>query len=447
MRRIFSTLLLSCLLAALVGTTLLPTGPALAQGPKQEVRFLIQETDPPSVQAYLSMESEFEAEFLEYDVVIEFTNPDAVMAKVTTVIASGGVLDVFQPDPATAVRMSHNGQMLALDEVVEALGGKEAFKTNTLMEIDGSTTCIPYASGGPVLWYRTDLFEEAGLEPPDTWDDWLAAAEQLTGNGVYGVALPGGENQFGSTFAEILMWQAGTETFDSDLNLKLAGNDRAAEAIEFFAKMLAFAPDGATSYSFGEVIDAFTSGRVATAPYWGRVLGRIYSDAPDLVGKVAAVPLPMYRMRATFMDISYNCVYSETGSPEGSKAWMEFMNRPEQAVKLQLTVPGHLVPVTYAQDEALKNSENVVLAENPETADVLFGIQDYAYNIGLNAGSINEETLTLEPSGVILPYLQLLWSNNAEARAVQKVFLGGMDPAQALEEAQAELEAAIAEAG
>jgi hypothetical protein len=48
---------------------------------------------------------------------------------------------------------------------------------------------------------------------------------------------------------------------------------------------------------------------------------------------------------------------------------------------------------------------------------------------------------------VILPYLQLLWSNNAEARAVQKVFLEGMDPAKALEEAQAELEAAIAEAG
>lgn len=446
MRKFFSILSVSCLAIALAGTAL-PTGYAVAQGPKQEVRFLIQETDPPSVQAYLSMEQDFEAEFPEYDIVIEFTNPDAVMAKVTTVLASGGVLDVFQPDPATAVRMSQNGQMLVLDDVVDALGGREAFLPNALMEIDGQTTCIPYASGGPVLWYRTDLFEEAGLEPPATWDEWLAAAEQLTGDGVYGVALPGGEAQYGSTFLQILMWQAGTETFNADLSVKLADNERAAEAVTFFANMLEYAPPGATSYNFGEVIDAFTSGRVATAPYWGRVLGRVYSDAPDLVGKVGAIPLPMNRIQTTFMDISYNCVFSDTSSPEGAKAWMEFMNRPDQAVKLQLTVPGHLVPVTYAQAEALKNSESVPLQENPDIADVLFGVQDYGYNIGLNAGSINEETLTIEPSGVILPYLQLVWTNNAHARAVQKVFLQGMDPAQALAEAQAELEAAIAEAG
>jgi ABC-type glycerol-3-phosphate transport system substrate-binding protein len=446
MRKIFSTLLVSCLVVALAGTSL-PMGAASAQGPKEEVRFLIQETDPPSVQAYLSMEQEFEAEYPNYDVVIEFTNPDAVIAKVTSVVASGGVLDVFQPDPATAVRMSQNGQMMVLDDVVDELGGKDAFLPNALMEINGQTTCIPYASGGPVLWYRKDLFEAAGLQPPNTWDEWLADAKQLTGNGIYGVALPGGEAQYGTTFLQILMWQAGTETFNSDLTMKLAGNERAAEAVTFFADMLNYAPPGATSYNFGEVIDAFTSGRVATAPYWGRVLGRIYSDAPDLVGKVGAVPLPMNRIRTTYMDISYNCVYAKTGSPDGAKAWMEFMNRPEQAVKLQLTVPGHLVPVTYAQQDALKNSDNQPLKENPDIADVLFGIQDYAYNIGLNAGSINEETLTIEPSGVILPYLQILWTNNAHARAVQKVFLQGEDPMKALDEAQTELEAAIAEAG
>ena len=124
MRKMFSTLLAGCLVVALIGAAL-PMTSVAAQGPKEEVRFLIQETDPPSVQAYLSMEQEFEAEYPNYDVVIEFTNPDAVIAKVTTVIASGGVLDVFQPDPATAVRMSQNGQMLALDDVVDELGGQD----------------------------------------------------------------------------------------------------------------------------------------------------------------------------------------------------------------------------------------------------------------------------------------------------------------------------------
>ena len=31
-----------------------------------------------------------------------------------------------------------------------------------------------------MIYYRTDVLEEAGLEPPKTWDDYLAAAKACT---------------------------------------------------------------------------------------------------------------------------------------------------------------------------------------------------------------------------------------------------------------------------
>ncbi|NLF78895.1 MAG: sugar ABC transporter substrate-binding protein [Chloroflexi bacterium] len=444
MRKAFFMLIVSLVGIALV-TAGFPSHSVLAQGPKQEVRFLIQETDPPSVDAYLSMEQEFEAQYPQYDIVIEFTNPDSGIIKIANVLAAGGVLDVFQPNIGMAVTMAGNGQLLPVDDVVESLGGEEAFLPNTLLEYDGQTMCIPYAGGGVSLWYRTDLFEEAGLEPPTTWDEWLAAAEALTGNGIYGVALPAGENQLTSLMLQLFLWLNGTQTITKDGVPQLAGNERAAEALEFYTDLLEFAPPGATSYSFGDIIDGFTSGRVATAPYWGRVLSRIYSDAPDLMGKIGAVPMPMNRLQTTYVEGSMNCIYAETRSPEGALAWMEFMNRPEQAVKLQLTVPGHLTPMTYAQVEALQNAEGP-LKENPEIANTLLGIHDYGYNVGLNLGGINEETLTVETTGIPNPYLTLLYTVNAEARAVQNVVIGGMDVAEALEQAQAEIEEAIATA-
>ncbi len=413
------------------------------KGARKEVRFLFQENDPPSVKAYLSMEKQFEKEYPQYDVVMELTNPDSVGVKISSVIASGGTLDVFQPDPAMAAKLAVDGSLLPIDKVVDDFGGRGKFFPNTLLIVNDHAYCMPYASGGPVLWYRKDLFDAAGLKPPTTWEEMEKDAAALNSDKVAGVILPAGENLFTTIIDEMFMWQAGTQVFDKDGNVQLAGNKRAAEALKHYATLLKYAPKGATSYSFFESIDAFTSGKGAMLIYWGRVLKRLYDNAPDLVGKVGVVPLPKDRMRATFMDISYNCIYKGSKNPDGSLAWLEFMARPEQAVKIQLTVPGHLAPVTEAQEEALMKSGSKPLKENPDIAKVLFGINDYAYNVFANRGGIDEKNLKIVNTGIPNSQLSTLWSSNVLARAVQKVFLKGEDPAKALEEAQKELEEAL----
>jgi multiple sugar transport system substrate-binding protein len=417
--------------------------PVVSEGDREEIRFLLQENDPPSLEAFLSMENEFEAEYPQYDVVMEITNPDVIGVKVASVIASGGTLDVFQPDPAMAARLAQEGSLLPIDGVIDSFGGPETFFKNTLLQVDDVSYCMPYASGSPVLWYREDVFEEAGLEPPDTWEDLLAVSEAINSDEMAAIAVPGGENLFTTIMLQHFMWQSGTQVFDIDGNTQVADNERAAEALQFYGDLLQYAPEGATGYSFGEVIDAYTSGRVAMLVYWGRVLGRLYDNAPDLVDITGVVPLPMNRMRATFADISYNCINAFTDHPDAATAWLEFMARPEQAVKLQLTVPGHLAPVTAEQAAALLASGNVPLTENPDIADVLFGVNDYAYNLNLNRGGIDEENLKILTTGIVNAESSTLWGSNILARAVQEVFINGGDPAEVLAEAQAEIEEAL----
>ena len=46
-----------------------------------------------------------------------------------------------------------------------------------------------------VLYYRKDLFEATGVEPPKTWEDFAAAAAEVTtGDQQYGYVLAGAEN-------------------------------------------------------------------------------------------------------------------------------------------------------------------------------------------------------------------------------------------------------------
>src|SRR5262245_55496435 len=45
----------------------------------------------------------------------------------------------------------------------------------------GKTYLIPLDGDFHMIYYRTDVFQSAGLKPPETWDDYVAAAKALHG--------------------------------------------------------------------------------------------------------------------------------------------------------------------------------------------------------------------------------------------------------------------------
>ncbi len=107
-------------------------------------------------------------------------------------------------------------------------------------------------SAANMLWLRTDLMEEAGIEKaPETWDELRAACQAMQKDGIYGAPLPYGRNSMTTLIFIGVIHQAGGQVFDTDLKVALDSQET-RDALEFYASMRELCPPGATNYSWGE---------------------------------------------------------------------------------------------------------------------------------------------------------------------------------------------------
>ncbi len=69
-------------------------------------------------------------------------------------------------------------------------------------EVDGKTYALPNNATQPVvLYYNKDLFEEVGVEPPETWDELMALVPEFNDAGIAPFAV-GGQSKW-----PLLMWE------------------------------------------------------------------------------------------------------------------------------------------------------------------------------------------------------------------------------------------------
>ena len=166
----------------------------------------------------------------------------------TSNAAAGKLPDVVGGIPLGQARIMSSNQLLdtdAMAEVIDTLG-EETFSEKALeLTRDGDTPIsVPSESWTQLLVYRKDLFEEAGLDTPDTYEAILAAAEELDSPQVSGFV---GANIAGDAFTEQtfehiglgngcqLVDDGGEVTFDSP---------ECVEALDFYGQLQEFAPSG-----------------------------------------------------------------------------------------------------------------------------------------------------------------------------------------------------------
>lgn len=130
--------------------------------------------------------------------------------------------------------------------VVEALG-EDTFAPLALeLTSDGDELiAVPSDSWPMMVYYRTDLFEEAGLEPPATYDDLRTAAEELTRQGQYGITLAtDAADPFTQQVLEFLAQGNGCELVD-DAGEATLDSPACTETIELYADLASeFSPEG-----------------------------------------------------------------------------------------------------------------------------------------------------------------------------------------------------------
>ena len=69
-----------------------------------------------------------------------------------------------------------------LDDLVAQYG--QQLQPQQLIKIDGKVMAIAFMANGQHLVMRSDLLEQAGVEPPTSYEDALAAAQKLRDGGL-----------------------------------------------------------------------------------------------------------------------------------------------------------------------------------------------------------------------------------------------------------------------
>lgn len=170
----------------------------------------------------------------------------------------------------------------------------------------GSVYAIPLDGDFHMVYYRTDVLADNGLEPPKTWDDYLAIAEATHGQDMNG----DGEPDYGSCISKVRNGQAywfihtvagpylqtqGTGEgafFDDEMN-PLINNAGFAKAMEQYKATTAFGPPDELNLDVGATRGLFTSGRCALSIDWGDIGTLAIDPATSVVqDKVGAVISP-----------------------------------------------------------------------------------------------------------------------------------------------------------
>jgi ABC-type glycerol-3-phosphate transport system substrate-binding protein len=136
-------------------------------------------------------------------VVAKVYPADTVDAKVAELVKQGRAPDVVQTD--SFAEYAAKGLLYSADELL-SIPVQGAF-VQSLAEagkVGGTQYGLPFTASTRLLYYNKDLFRQAGLEPPTTWQELLVDARVLRAQGVkYPIALPLGPEE---AEAETLGW-------------------------------------------------------------------------------------------------------------------------------------------------------------------------------------------------------------------------------------------------
>lgn len=156
---------------------------------------------------------------------------------------------------------------------------------------------FPWDAGPVALFYRTDYFEQAGVNPEDikTWDDFIEAGKKVTAtcktpSGEPVKMLPIAPN--GSNFWKLLLIEKGAGYFDAEGNTAV-NSPEALECMEMAKKI--YDADIALNYTdWAEYEGVVVNQSVATIPEAVWMIGTIKDKGPDQSGKWGVMSLPVF---------------------------------------------------------------------------------------------------------------------------------------------------------
>ncbi|WP_176085316.1 sugar ABC transporter substrate-binding protein [Martelella sp. HB161492] len=246
-------------------------------------------------------------------------------------IVAGNAPDAAMVKMNAQSRLTEMGALVPLDDYIQAWDGASDIEEN-LFDLtksdDGTQYYLPLQYVVLYLYYRTDMFDELGLTPPKTCDEFREDAIKLTrdtnGDGnpdVYGFGFrggAGGQDHWGSLTLsrEGVSFEKGGMTNAN----AIAGTQF---VVDLFQKDKVF-PPSAPNDGFKEVIGAFKAGKTAMTIHH---IGSANDMVAALGDKVSAVPVPECGGgHWTSFGDEETAIFSSSEAPDAAWKWISFLS-------------------------------------------------------------------------------------------------------------------------
>jgi ABC-type glycerol-3-phosphate transport system substrate-binding protein len=190
------------------------------------------------------------------------------------------------------------------------------------------------------VWYRPDVFEQAGVEPPQDWNEFLQAAQTIADSGVTPVAIGGGDGwTLTDWFENVYLRVAGPEKYDQLTKHEIPWTDpTVVKTLQHLAELWG-KQDLIVGGSKGALQTAFPQ---SVTEVFGQKKGAMVYEGDFVAGVISSETKAKVGTDAQFFDfpavdgsepsiVGGGDVAVQMKDSEGAKALVQYLATPEAA--------------------------------------------------------------------------------------------------------------------
>lgn len=190
--------------------------------------------------------------------------------KLTTAFASGKGPDIFWTSASTMLDFVTNGIAADLGDVIGSAKPKFSKASMEAVTVAGKIRALPFEQSPMGIYYRTDIFEKAGIKVPANWEDLRSAAKELTTKKRAGMIIEPSPGAYGDFAWWSFLWSAGGEVVDKNWKKSLLRTPEAASAFQLWGDLIRDGSSPKKLTEFSAIISSLGRGNAAmqVCGYW-----------------------------------------------------------------------------------------------------------------------------------------------------------------------------------
>lgn len=260
--------------------------------------------------------------------------------KFVTSIAGGTTPDVAEVGTTWTGEFGEAGALVDLAPRVQEAGLSDGLVSGLVEAgtVGDSLYGMPWYAGVRSIVYRTDVFAEAGVTPPTTWDELVAAGAKIKAARPDLTPFPiAGDNEYG---VYPFIWGAGGQiaTQNGGAWTSALDSPQARQGIQFYGDLAlkhGLSTPAAATWKETDLRDAFAKEQAAMIISGSWTPKSILEAAPQLQGRIGAFPIPgpTGGLAPSFLGGSHLSIFE--GSPNQDLAWqlVQLMSTGDFAAK------------------------------------------------------------------------------------------------------------------